>query len=118
MLYAQDAAYERIKGNLTDSQFLSIISNTANISSTILSFLFMLPTPFAVAGAITTMISGLSFSEKDAVLNSISNGLAGITKLMNASNQNGGRAITADVGFLVFDNLGFRTVSSRYPNIH
>ncbi|MBU5675889.1 hypothetical protein KQI88_05635 [Alkaliphilus sp. MSJ-5] len=114
MLYAQDAVYERMKESITERQ---LITKLGSISSTILSFLFMLPTKYAVAGAISTIIGGISVSEKNDVLNSISNGLSGITKIMKASSDNNGKPVTAEVGFLVFDNLGIRTVSSRYPVI-
>ena len=113
MIIAQRAAYKRIKGEMSQTQFLDTISTV----TTILGLLFKIPTVVGVGGAVAAITDKLVMSEKEIVLNSINNGLHGLAEIKTEIKKDPSRNyIRAYVGFLNFDNLGFRTVSSEYPD--
>jgi len=113
-----DAQYDikrRIQGQLTDNQLSTSLGGLASVVGLfVMGFGNPIPGMIATIVGGTTAITGLGTSDKAAVLQSIENGLEGLNSARRAILADPSRNyIRAYVGFLNYDNLGMRTVSSK-----
>ncbi|GEM_PF-5982449 len=114
LITAQYNIKRRIEGRLTDTQLETALGTTASI----LGLLLISANP--IAGTLTTIVGAttailtLSSSDKAVVLQSIQNGLEGLHMAKERLKADPSRNyVRAYVGFLNYNNLGVRTVSSK-----
>lgn len=108
MMYAQVQVYDFIDEKINSSQLINALGPV----STILGLIFIQSTPVGVAAAVGSIISGITFNEKEMIKAEIDAGLRGLVRLHQSISQNPNIQLAqVKLPFLEFIDYNFRVVT-------